>query len=136
VQADPAQFGLFHDDGAQAELRSANRRHVPARTGPDHGDIVFIMLHGQTRIDSGFSIRRRNAASQRAASAPSTHRWSTDSTTDIIDAATISPDSFTTGRFSTAPTARIAACGGLMMAENSCTPYIPRLLTDRKSTRL
>ena len=37
------------------------------------------------------------------------------------------PSSFSTACRRAAPTARIVACGGLMMAENSRTPYMPRL---------
>ena len=37
------------------------------------------------------------------------------------------PSSVSTGRRCAAPTARMVACGGLMMAENSRTPYMPRL---------
>ena len=38
---------------------------------------------------------------------------------------------FTTGRFAPAATARIADCGGLMMAENSVTPNMPMLEMEK-----
>ena len=37
------------------------------------------------------------------------------------------PSSVSTGARRAAPTARMVACGGLMIAENSRTPYMPRL---------
>src|SRR3974377_1322500 len=37
------------------------------------------------------------------------------------------PSSVSTGARRVEPTARMVACGGLMMAENSRTPYMPRL---------
>ncbi len=51
-------------------------------------------------------------------------RWSTESCT-VITVATASAPAFTTGRCSPAPTARMPACGGLMIAAKCVTPYIP-----------
>src|SRR6185437_12167021 len=67
-----------------------------------------------------FTVRRKSAAA-----APSTARWSTVRVIVIIGLATSSP-SRTTGRSSVAPTARIAACGGLSTAVNCSTPNMPR----------
>src|SRR5262249_6891407 len=68
-----------------------------------------------TTIITGFSIRALNAPSSTAPSAPSTARWSVASPTVMTCAASILP-SRTTARSSPAPTERIVACGGLMMA--------------------
>ncbi len=59
--------------------------------------------------------------------APSTARWSADNVSDIIVRGTIESPR-TTARFSALATARIATSGGLMMALNSRTPKVPRLL--------
>ena len=63
-----------------------------------------------------------------AAVAPSTGRWSTDRVT-CITVATARALSTTTGSCRAAPTARMAACGGLMMPANSSVPNMPRLVT-------
>src|SRR6478735_8344520 len=55
-------------------------------------------------------------------------RWSQARLTRIRWAVVIWP-SRTTGRSAIAPTARIAACGGLITAEKPSIPYIPRLET-------
>src|SRR5680860_1330217 len=62
-------------------------------------------------------------------------RWSQARSTCIRWALAISP-SRTTGRSSTAPTARIAACGGLITAEKPSIPYIPRLETVKVAPEL
>ena len=62
-------------------------------------------------------------------SVPSTGRWSTDSTSFRIEAISSVSLSPTTGLRTAAPTARIPACGGLMIASNSSIPNMPRLLT-------
>ena len=67
-----------------------------------------------------------NAASSSAPSAPSTTRWSQDNVTVIWLMNFTPPSSASTGARRVAPTARMVACGGLMMAENSRTPYMPR----------
>src|SRR6478672_9794684 len=64
---------------------------------------------------SGFSIRRRSVCRKRAPVAPSTARWS-----QLIvmrtRVRTASSPSITTGTSPTAPTAKIATSGGLMLA--------------------
>src|SRR5262249_42255841 len=84
--------------------------------------------HRQTTIITGFSISALNALSSTAPSAPSTARWSVASPTVIMCAASILPLR-TTARSSPAPTERMLACGGLMMAQNSLMPYMPRFET-------
>jgi hypothetical protein len=79
----------------------------------------------QSRICNGLSTMPTNVRIHSAAIDPSTGRWSTDSVTRMTVATASSP-SCTTGSLRAAPTARIADCGGLMMAENSSVPYIPR----------
>src|SRR5712671_2184306 len=59
--------------------------------------------------------------------APSSTRWSHDSVMVIIGR-TPMPPAMATTRSPIAPTARIPACGGTMMAVNESTLYIPRLL--------
>src|SRR6185436_451853 len=81
---------------------------------------------GHTRRAIGFSSRRLTSARNWAAVAPSTTRWSELSVTFMRRPARIS-SSTTTGTLRTAPTARIALSGGLMMAVNSVTSNIPRL---------
>src|ERR1700677_1822111 len=73
---------------------------------------------------SGSSTIVLNSGSQRAPSAPSTQRWST-LRVQVITVAMANASFFTTGRFAPVATARIADCGGLMMAENSLTPNMP-----------
>src|SRR3954469_4026365 len=53
-------------------------------------------------------------------------RWSQESVSSMV-ARTVSSPSRTTARGSSAPTARIAACGGLMTATKRRMPYMPRL---------
>src|SRR4051812_1102661 len=67
------------------------------------------------------TVRRKSAAS-----APSTARWSTVSVRVSIGRTTTCP-SHATGRSLVAPTARIAACGGLRTATNCSTPNNPRV---------
>src|SRR5579863_3757138 len=81
----------------------------------------------QTSMLTGISTNALKAASSFAPSAPSTTRWSHDSVTLSMLANTTPPSSFSIAWRRAAPTARMVACGGLMMAENSRTPYMPRL---------
>src|SRR5262249_30135256 len=76
---------------------------------------------------TGVSTNPRNAARSSAPTAPSTTRWSQDSVTVIVLSKPTVPSFFSTACRRDAPTARMVACGGLMMAENSRTPYMPRL---------
>src|SRR5437867_2242885 len=78
-----------------------------------------------TRSRSGSSRRRLTSWRNRAPIAPSITRWSQESVSAILHP-TPSPASATTGIRRTDPTARIAPSGGLMIAENSATSYIPR----------
>ena len=92
------------------------RRPVRER-GLDRGvrHVVSLPWPPQARIRSGASSRARNAAIHWAAVAPSTGRWSTESVTRSTVATPSSPP-VTTASCRAAPTARIAACGGLMTA--------------------
>src|SRR3954454_19026872 len=66
------------------------------------------------------TVRRKSAPW-----APSTARWSTVSVIVIIGFTTTAPPS-TTGVSIVAPTARIAACGGVGTATDCSIPYMPR----------
>jgi hypothetical protein len=56
-------------------------------------------------------------------------RWSHTRVSTIWSRATILPLSSTTGLFSSLPTVRMAACGGLMIAVNCSMPNMPRFDT-------
>ena len=75
----------------------------------------------------GRALRRTasRCAGSRRPSAPSTARWSTVSVIVIIGRITTAP-SRATGVSTVAPTARIAACGGLSTATNCSMPNMPR----------
>jgi CubicO group peptidase (beta-lactamase class C family) len=83
----------------------------------------------QTIVPSGCSRRVVNAASQRAARAPSIARWSTDRVQRMTVPRVTAP-SAATGCCFAAPTAMMPDCGGLMIAENSSVPYMPRFETE------
>src|SRR5271166_4558542 len=102
-------------------------------------------LHPQVRVERFFLRRAARGHQSRshfsgcrmasttsfrnpAARAPSTTRWSLDSVTVSMGRTTICPSTATT-RSTIFATARIAACGGVMMAVNASTSNIPRLLT-------
>src|SRR5258706_1131220 len=83
--------------------------------------------HGGNQI-RGCSRRRLTAARKRAASAPSTTRWSAERVMVIIGRTAIfSPSG--TARGATRPTARMAHSGGLMIAVKLSTPSMPRFET-------
>src|SRR5262245_21094132 len=112
--------------------RGVGRCRERQRRGHGNGDELHGYLPTSPRADytsmrTGLSSSALNAASNCAPSAPSTTRWSQDSVTVIWLTNFTPPSAASTGRRWDAPTARIVACGGLMMAENSRTPYMPRL---------
>src|ERR1700687_644148 len=76
---------------------------------------------------SGWRIASARSFINFAARAPSATRWSQESVRVIIGRMPGLPCTGTT-RSTMFPTARIAACGGMMMALNASTLYIPRLL--------
>src|SRR5262249_27869774 len=124
VAADAAQLRLLHDRDLEPELRRPHRRDVAARPRADDREVV---RHHST-IAAGRSITRTIARSSSAPSAPSTTRWSHDSVS-VICRRTTSASSTTTGRLASVPTARMPDSGGLMIAANSRTPYMPRFDT-------
>src|SRR5262245_27859090 len=144
VQADAAEIIALDDRSRKPELRRADRGDVAARTRTDDDDVEGGLSHAaspakavalalaqhraHTTIMTGFSISALKALSSTAPSAPSTARWSVASPTVIMCAAAILPLR-TTARSSPAPTERMLACGGLMMAQNSLMPYMPRFET-------
>src|SRR5439155_8328362 len=96
------------------------------------GDGWFVAVFGDPRRRvthhyrfSARSIAPRKSAMKRAADTPSTMRWSDDSDRVAIGRSTISP-ARPTGVSTVRPIARIALSGGLMIAVNESTPYIPR----------
>src|SRR6185437_8349969 len=125
VETDAAQMLALDDRSLHAELRRADRRDIPARPAAEHDEVERSIGH-QSSISAGCSIKRLKACMNRAPTAPSTTRWSQE-IVQVITVATASWPSLTTGRGSPAPTARMQPCGGLMTAENSRTPNIPRL---------
>src|ERR1035437_10357807 len=82
----------------------------------------------QRRIRTGSSSSDMNAAIHCAAVAPSIGRRSTESV-KLMTVPTFSFPLATTGRFNAAPTARISACGGLMIAAKLSVPNMPRFVT-------
>src|ERR1700730_16422134 len=76
-----------------------------------------------TIMVNGLSTKPLNAASSPPPTLPSSTRWSQDSVTASILAKATPPSGFSTACRRAAPTARIVACGGLMMAEDSRQPY-------------
>src|SRR5699024_10077943 len=83
----------------------------------------------QTTIRSGSSSSDFRSPRNTAAAAPLSTRWSTV-VVIVITVRVVSSPSRITGSSTAAPTARIAASGGLMMAVKSSIPYIPRLLIE------
>src|SRR6185503_3642803 len=75
----------------------------------------------------GSSIKSASAPRNWAPRAPSRARWSQERVRVMVGCTAGCPFTGTT-RSAMRPTARIAACGGLTMALNASTPYIPRLL--------
>jgi hypothetical protein len=45
IQANPAHMRLFHDGRFHAELRRANRRHIPPRPAADNHDVEILFGH-------------------------------------------------------------------------------------------
>src|SRR5882757_7414798 len=76
---------------------------------------------------SGSRMAPASSPRNSAARAPSTTRWSLESVMVIIGRMPGFPSTGTTAS-AIAPTARIALCGGVMIAVNAPTLYIPRLL--------
>ena len=104
---------------------------LPTRPGPPRRTGGQAAWPGQLPACPGdLAIRAVKAASQRAARAPSMARWSTESVQRMTVATARAP-STTTGCCRAAPTARMPDCGGLMIAENSSVPYMPRLETEK-----
>src|SRR3954454_22449137 len=104
-----------YDDGGDDEFPGHACLPLPAPAGHPHTSAV-----------TGCSMKPRNAATSSAPSAPSTTRWSQESVPVIMLANATPPSAVSTACRRAAPTARMVACGGLMMAENSRTPYMPR----------
>mmetsp|Transcript_9016 Transcript_9016/g.28346 ORF Transcript_9016/g.28346 Transcript_9016/m.28346 type:complete len:200 (-) Transcript_9016:333-932(-) len=78
---------------------------------------------------TGSSMYFLNAPSHCAPMAPSITRWSDDSVTVMKLASLKPPLPSATTRFSAPPIARMAACGGLIIAVKCLTPNMPRLET-------
>src|ERR671936_160712 len=82
-------------------------------------------LNRHQSIRPGSSRKALTVLRKSAAVAPSSERWSHVSVS-VISGRTSKPVSIGTAFCSIAPTARIAACGGLRTATNCSTPYMPR----------
>ncbi len=132
--ADPATIEALMASETQSHQAIAKRPTLsPCRSGPltlaniEHVSPSLKKPRRRLHIRrlSGCSRVHLNAPRSFAAREPSMARWSTDSVTVIIVAtAGASPRTIT--RFSAAPIARIVVCGGLMIAANRPTPYMPR----------
>src|SRR5690606_4994567 len=141
VEADAPQVLPLHQGRLEPGLGSPDGGHVAPRPAADHDYVITLLSRPIAHCPlaplapgAGMSSRRgcsRMALTSRrnwAASAPSVTRWSADRVMRIMGRMTTAP-SRATGVSVTAPTARMAAWGGLMMATKSSTPYMPRLLT-------
>eukprot|EP00879_Flechtneria_rotunda_P011692 GHRR01012213.1.p1 GENE.GHRR01012213.1~~GHRR01012213.1.p1 ORF type:complete len:191 (+),score=37.59 GHRR01012213.1:809-1381(+) len=84
--------------------------------------------HTYTIISNGFSMYCLNAFIHSAPTAPSTTLWSQLNVTFITCTSANSPSSTSSTLGKAAPTARMAACGGLTIAANCLMPYMPKLL--------
>src|SRR5262249_37436678 len=128
VQADAAgPVRLDHGNPLAEGARRAGRDAAAGARADDAG--VEALARHQTRSDRGASRVALRSARNCAPMAPSTTRWSADSVTRMR-LPTASCPSTTTGLSAIAPTARIAASGGLMIATNSSTGNIPRFETE------
>src|SRR5918995_733134 len=129
----------FRLAGRQRALQAAPFQLRPAVGGVEHqlreAEPVAVELPRRVEVADrvpdrqsarpGSSRSAFTSSRNRAPSAPSTVRWSQVSVTVIIARTTTSPPR-ATGRSSTEPTARIAACGGFSTAMNCWTPNMPR----------
>src|SRR5918992_164963 len=119
LEARPAAVGV--------EVRLGEGEHVAVeRAAPV--EVANVVPDDRARAHSASPGSSRNAFTvprNSDATAPSTARWSHVSVIVIVGRTTTSQPS-ATARGSAAPTARIAACGGLSTAMNCSTPYMPR----------
>ena len=74
VETHAADFGALDQRGGKAELRGADRGHVPAGTAADDDDVEHLLAHGYTSSRYGASSRSRTAPRNCAAGAPSSTR--------------------------------------------------------------
>src|SRR5580765_7836322 len=124
VAAHAARPVALDDRRAEPELRGTDRGDVAARTGAED-DQVVVGGRAHSTSASGFSRSAFSSRRKRPASTPSMMRWSQETVTVITRPGTTRP-ARTTGTSRIAPTARIAACGGLMTAAKSVTGSMPR----------
>src|SRR5882762_8129738 len=113
-------------DSAMEQHHNPSADYVMQFDTPSREDEVRVYRS----IEAGSSMKILSVCRKRAPVAPSITRWSQDIVTVMIVAETIFP-SRATARSSPAPTARIALCGGLMMAVNSLIPNMPRLEMEK-----
>ena len=120
------------DDGL-SPLRAERERCSSADAGQGVGVAPGLRWSRSADATARAAARaaRARRARNRAPSAPYRIRWSQASVRLTVGRATTAAvRASTTGRGCSEPTARIAACGGLMTAEKLSTPYIPRLETE------
>src|SRR5262249_51279269 len=108
--------------GIEERLREAELVPVE-RAAPV--EVPHVVPDGHYRARPGSSRNCFTVARNSAPVAPSTARWSHVSVSSMRGRTAGCPSTATT-LSSTAPTARIAACGGLSTAMNRSMPYIPR----------
>src|SRR5918994_6336438 len=139
VDLDVRDSPLLRLASRQRDLHPTSLQLRPALARVEHqlGEAQPVAVELPRRVEVAHGVPDRQSARpgssrnaltssrNRAPSAPSTVRWSQVSVTVIIGRTATSP-SRATGRSSTEPTARIAACGGFRTAMNCCTPNMPR----------
>ena len=126
VEAGAAEVMLLDDGDARAELGRLQRRDVAAGAGADHQELI-VVRHVRPTLSLGCSRIACSRCMNFAAITPSTMRWSALSVIVMLRPARIAPFSTITDSRA-ALTARMPDSGGLMIALNSSTPNMPRLL--------
>ena len=151
VEADAARPIVLHRGHGEAELRAADRRHVAAGPGADDDDVERL-AHRRVASVARQPCRRSERSCERGAAAPraaasrpggSARPWRRPSrggrrrsSSSCAGPRRARPCPRRASR-RTEPTARMAPSGGLMMAENSSTSYMPRLeMRERRAGHL
>src|SRR5581483_1618074 len=122
--------GAVHDRGRRVVVRApdldrfAGLDLLTAEHDPELAE--RRLRHGHQPTSSAAASTSEASVSRNSAPrAPSTTRWS-NVTVRVNTGRAASAPFIATGRSTTRPTARIAACGALTIAWKASTPYIPR----------
>src|SRR3989454_318895 len=124
VAHDP--FALGHVGVDELRVTLLQRLDPRRQCRLSHRDLL-CQGEGQTSSARGSSISSARAPRNWAPRAPSRARWSQDRVSTIVGWTAGWPLRATT-RSAMRPTARMAACGGVAVAVQASTPYMPRLL--------